>query len=144
MKYPPSLQFHPMKRSILIGTLTGTLIALSTGCHKADPSSDLEKTAEVMAKTPPAAPAAGAEPAAGPPPAEQVKEAISDYKAGKFEDAVARLHLIRSMPGLSPLERISLNDSMASVIADIYAQAEKGNPSAIAARAQYEKMQTHQ
>jgi hypothetical protein len=75
-------------------------------------------------------------------PSQQLKGALEDYKAGKFQDAVTRLQLLRATPVLSPEQRIALQDSMATVMAEIYAMAEKGDKRAIEAVAQYERMQT--
>ena len=63
---------------------------------------ELEKSAAAMEKAP-AAPAEGAAEAnPGTAPAEQVKKAIADFKAGKMEDAVTRLQLLRAQPVMSP------------------------------------------
>jgi hypothetical protein len=124
--------------------LAASLLGFS-GCRKPDPVNELQKVAAEMATTEPApaAPAAGVAPTpAGPAPAQQVQQAIVDYKAGKMEDAVTRLQLLRSTPVLSPQQRMALQDSVAAVMTEIYALAEKGDPRAIAAVAQYEKMQT--
>ena len=75
-------------------------------------------------------------------PAKEVKAAISDFKAGKMEDAVTRLQLLRAQTDLSPQQRMALQDSMAAIMTEIYTQAEKGDARAKAAVAQYEKMQT--
>jgi hypothetical protein len=118
---------------------------LLSACHKKDPASELEKAAVTLATTEPApaAPVAGATSVpTGPPPAEQMREAISEYKAGKMEDAVTRLQLLRSTPTLSAEQRMAVQDGVAAVMAEIYSLAEKGDPRAIAAVAQYEKMQT--
>ena len=124
------------------------LAAIAVGlsaCHKQDPVIELEKAAAELAKpeTAPAAPDAGAGLApANPPPAQQMQQAIADYKAGKMEDAVTRLQMLRATPVLSPQQRMALQDSVAAVMTEIYALAEKGDARAIAAVAQYEKMQT--
>jgi hypothetical protein len=116
------------------------LASLALACRKADPVAEMEKSAAAMEKAPPAA-EAPAEPGAVAP-AQQVKEAISEYKAGKMEDAVTRLQLLRSQSQMSPEQRMALQDSMATLMAEIYALAEKGDPKAVAAVAQYERMQT--
>jgi hypothetical protein len=59
-----------------------------------------------------------------------------------MEDAVTRLQLLRATPALSPEQRMALQDSIAAVMTEIYSLAEKGDPRAIAAVAQYEKLQT--
>ena len=125
----------------LLAAITTVLIA----CHKQDPTSELEKAAAAMTKmeTAPAVPDAGTGVApVGPPPAEQVRQALADYKAGKMEDAVPRLQLLRATPVLSPQQRMALQDSVAAVMTEIYSLAEKGDARAIAAVARYEKMQT--
>lgn len=113
-------------------------------CSKQSALSEMEKTAAEMEKQPPppAQPAADGEPAAvSAAPAEQVREAVKEMKAGKMEDAVTRLQLLRAQPNMTPEQRMALQDSMASVMAEVYVMAEKGDARAIAAVAQYEKMQ---
>src|SRR5262249_30680152 len=134
------------------------LAALFVGCsHKKDAVTELEKAAAAMVKfeapppapTPPPAapdqPAPAPEPAAAstvPPPAEQMKQALAAYKSGQLEDAVTRLQILRATPVLTPDQRMALQDSIAAVMTEIYSMAEKGDQRAIAAVAQYEKMQT--
>ena len=103
---------------------------------------ELEKSAAAMEKAP-AAPADGAAEAdPGPAPDEQVKKAIADFKAGKMEDAVTRLQLLRAQPVMSPEQRMALQDNIASVMQEVYALAQNGDARAKAAVAQYERMQT--
>lgn len=117
-------------------------ILLATACKKEDPVAELEKSAAALEKVP-AAPAEGASDATpGPAPAEQVKKAIADFKAGKMEDAVTRLQLLRAQPVMSPEQRMALQDSIASVMQEVYAMAQNGDARAKAAVAQYERMQT--
>jgi hypothetical protein len=111
-----------------------------TACSKQDPAAELEKAAAAMEKAAPPAEAAPAE--GGMTPVQQVKEAITELKSGKMEDAVTRLQLLRSQTALTPEQRMALQDSIAAVVAEIYALAEQGDPKAKAAVAQYEKMQT--
>lgn len=114
-------------------------LLLVSACSKPDPAADLEKTAAIL-EAAPAEPTSDGTPAIAP--AEQLKTAMEDYKAGKMEDAVTRLQLLRATSTLSPEQRIALQDSVASVMAEIYVLAEKGDARAIAAVAQYERMQT--
>ena len=126
-------------------TLLAAIVVGMSACHKQDPVIELEKAAAEIAKTEtaPAAPDAGPGLApANPPPAQQMQQAIADYKAGKMEDTVTRLQLLRATAVLSPQQRMALQDSVAAVMTEIYTLAEKGDPRAIAAVAQYEKMQT--
>ena len=117
--------------------LLGAAIGLTACQRKANPVSDLEKTAEMLKDAP--APDAKTE-----APATQLKEAIADYKEGKFEDAVTRLQLLRKQSAISPEQRMALQDSVASVMAEIYELAQKGDPKAIAAVQAYERMQNRQ
>ena len=140
-----------MKPNFIPCAILSVLAVMLSACHKQDPVSELEKTAAAMAKAE-AAPApanpvdTSARPApaapAGPPPARMIQEAVADYKAGKMEDAVTRLQILRNMPSLSPQQRMALQDSVAAVMTEVYSLAEKGDPRAIAAVARYEKMQT--
>ena len=59
-----------------------------------------------------------------------------------MEDAVTRLQILRAQPALTPDQRMALQDSIATVVAEIYALAEKGDARAAAAVIQYERMQT--
>jgi hypothetical protein len=123
------------------------LAAIAVGlsaCHKQDPVIELEKAAAELAKTEtaPAAPDAAPGLAPATPPAQQMQQAIADYKAGKMEDTVTRLQVLRTTAVLSPQQRMALQDSVAAVMTEIYTLAEKGDTRAIAAVAQYEKMQT--
>jgi len=117
------------------------LVSVATACKKEDPVAELEKSAAALDKAP-AAPAEGAEATPGPAPAEQVKQAIADFKSGKMEDAVTRLQLLRNQPVMTPEQRMALQDSIASVMQEIYAMAQNGDARAKAAVAQYERMQT--
>ena len=120
-------------------------LAACLGCSsKQDPTTELEKAAAALEK---GAPAAAAAPSptdnpGGASPSQQLMGAMEDYKAGKMEDAVTRLQLLRSGTALSPEQRMALQDSIAAVMAEVYALAEKGDKRAIAAVAQYERMQT--
>lgn len=118
------------------------LVSVATACKKEDPVAALEKSAAAMDKAPAAPAEGGAEATPGPAPAEQVKAAVADFKAGKMEDAVTRLQLLRAQPVMSPEQRMALQDSIASVMQEIYAMAQNGDARAKAAVAQYERMQT--
>ena len=133
-----------MNRTYTNRALFSAIALVLSACHKQDPAGELEKAASAMTKLEPAPTASDASPgpaSAGPPPAKQVQAALADYKAGKMEDAVTRLQLLRSMPTLTPQQRMALQDSVAAVMTEIYTLAEKGDPRAIAAVARYEQMQ---
>ncbi len=151
-----------MKAVYLASSVGGlTLAFLLVGCgHKQDAKTQLEKAATAMAQgneaqpAPPPAPAPAPEPAAETPaaapppaaptatPAQQVQQALAAYKSGQMEDAVTRLHRLRATPTLTAEQRMALQDSIAAVMAEVYALAEKGDTRAIAAVRQYEQMQS--
>ena len=135
-----------MNRIYINRALFSAFALFLSACHKQqqDPVGELEKAASAMTKSEPAPIASDASPGpaiAGPPPAKQVQQALTDYKAGKMEDAVTRLQLLRSMPTLTPQQRMALQDSVAAVMTEVYTLAAKGDPRAIAAVARYEQMQ---
>lgn len=121
-----------------------TVAVAVAGCRKKSgghSNSELDRAANaIMATEPPPATATGT--GAEPAPAQQMKQAVDSYKSGQFEDAVTRLQNLRATPALSPQQLMALNDAMAAVMNDISAQAAKGDPRAIQALKQYEKMQT--
>jgi len=138
--------------------VSGSVAALASGCgHKADAKSELEKTASLIASSETAQPSAPATPEPQPaptggavlepyvpdaPPAQTVKQAITAYNAHEYEDAVVRLQKLRASTALTAEQRMALQDSMAAVMAEIYALAEKGDQRAVAAVKAYEAMQT--
>ena len=124
-------------------TYLALVAAVLTACSKPDPVAELEKSAAAMEKAGATPAAAGeAEPTPTVAPAQEVKQAVADFKAGKMEDAVTRLQILRAQPALTPDQRMALQDSIATVVAEIYALAEKGDARAAAAVIQYERMQT--
>jgi hypothetical protein len=148
-----------MKSTSVLLTLGLCLAAwLLAGCgSKTDTNSELQKAAVVIAKPetaqeapPPAAETVQQTPSAPaaqtPAPAQsqgqEMKQAITAYKAGELEDAVARLQKLRATPVMSAEKRMALNDAMAAVMSEIYTLAEKGDPRAIQAKKLYEQMQT--
>lgn len=131
---------HPTRLLCLVILACGL-----TACRKESPAEALEKSVAALEKAaePPAATDGATDPAAGAlAPVQQVKEAVSELKAGKMEDAVTRLQLLRAQTTLSPEQRMAVQDSVAALMAEIYALAEKGDARAVAAVAQYERMQT--
>lgn len=132
-------------------------ILVFVGCgHKKDAVGELEKVANAMAQAEPApAPApppsepspapetpAQTAPAPATAPAQEVRQALAAYKAGNLEDAVTRLQKLRATTTMTPQQRVALQDSIASVMTEIYTLAAKGDTRAIAAVKQYEQMQT--
>lgn len=113
----------------------------SAGSAGGPATGELEKAEKALAS----ADVAAAQTPEAPPvpaPAQQIKQAVEAYKGGKLEDAVVRLQTLRATPVMTAQQRMALNDAMAAVMTDIYAQAAKGDPRAVQAVKQYEKMQT--
>ena len=146
-----------MNRNNIKWLLLSAIAAILIGCGHKSATTELEKAANSMAKAETAKPApAPAQPPSTPetpaplmpavapagPPAQQVKQALAAYKAGELEDAVIRLQKLRATPALTPQQRMALQDSIAAVMSEIYAMAEKGDRRAQAAVIQYERMQT--
>jgi len=145
----PDARYPTMKTEHRIWLPVLSLLGMGlVACHKQTPVEELEKAAAAIEKMDAAPAAKSAEtegdfdPAKYVAPAKQLKEAISDYKAGKLEDAVTRLQVLRAQPILTPQQRMAVQDSVAAVMADIYVQAEKGDARAAAAVAKYEQMQS--
>jgi hypothetical protein len=140
-----------MKSIVCWSILAAAMVCLG-GCGKKGATGELEKAANALAESAPApAPAPVVTPEnpnpqpAGPPPAapaQEVKQALASYKAGNMEDAVTRLQKLRSQSGITPAQRMALQDSIAAVMSEIYGLAAKGDTRAISAVKQYEAMQT--
>jgi|GEM_PF-439150 len=135
-----------MKNNFPIGFSAGLVVMCALmGCHaKTDANQQLDEAARTMQKTE-VAPAPASQPQSTvlvSSPAQEMNQAVSAYKAGQVEDAVTRLQRLRATPTLTPQQRIALNDAMAAVMSEVSALAAKGDPRAIQALKQYEKMQT--
>jgi len=143
----------------LLYLATALLITVAAGCgRKPEVKAELEKAAETLARTdtepaPQAQPSTPASPVtdAGPAetstepkvvPAQEMRQALAAYKDGKLEDAVTRLQKLRAIRTLTPQQRMTVQDSVAAVMNEVYELAAKGNVKAIQAVRQYEEMQT--
>jgi hypothetical protein len=148
----------PVLAVLIIGA-----IFICAGCgHKKDAKGELEKAAEAFGSAEPApaqtqpTPAAAVpaaesaatpaqlapEAAPAPSPRQMLTQALESYRTGDFEKAVTRLQLLRSVPTLSPEQRMAVQDGVAAVMGELYALAAKGDARAIQAVKQYEQMQT--
>src|SRR4051794_33869731 len=125
-----------MKKFKLLGWFCGLTVIFVACGHKQDATGALEKAAKVMEETPAANPPPRAEPAQvevqaqvapAPPPAQELKQALVSYKAGQMEDAVTRLHNLRTQTSMSPAQKMALQDSIAAVMTEIYGLAAKGD-----------------
>ena len=135
-----------------------------TGCgHKTDAKAQMEQAVSVLAKaeanTAPPSPAPPAEPAPAATPqqlapvgevplpratpaAQQMQQALAAYRTGELVDSVTRLQNLRFSTALTAEQRMTIQDTVAAVMAEIYGLAEKGDPRAIQAVKQYEEMST--
>lgn len=144
---------HSMKMNLPMTLATCVCLAVvAPGCHKkvtVNTNTDLESAASkfAIAETVPApapAPASADAPQAPAalPPAQEMKQAVEAYKGGQFEDAVRRLQQLRSRQAMTPQQYMAINDAITAVTTELYALAAKGDPRAVQALKQYEKMQT--
>jgi pyruvate/2-oxoglutarate dehydrogenase complex dihydrolipoamide acyltransferase (E2) component len=124
------------------------LAAMFAGCSgKPDPSSELEKAAKALeqaeATQPAPAPAQPAPRAATPAvvpqtPRQHMDQAATSYRNGDYENAVARLQLLRQRATLTPQQNMAVQDAMAAVMMDLYTRAADGDARAQQAVRQYE------
>jgi len=145
-----------MKKVLFLVSLSLLAVAVSCG-KKTEAKAELEKAAEVMAQNEPQPPPPAPEPAApavpeaaampetpaepAVAPAQEMRQVVVEYKAGKLEEAVIRLQKLRSVNSLTAQQRMVLQDSVAAVMNEIYELAAKGDPKAIQAVKQYEELQ---
>ena len=54
-----------------------------------------------------------------------MNQALTEYRAGKFEGAVTRLQKLRAAPVMTPQQRIALTYAMAAVMTGVYSLAAK-------------------
>jgi hypothetical protein len=129
-----------MKVISLVVVITGAVVSmLLSGCgSEPDAVRELERAGAALAEDSPP-PGQGT-----PSPAQQMDQALAAYRAGEIEDAVTRLHRLRATPALTPHQRIALNDAIAAVMTEVYAQAASGDARAIQAVKQYERLQAGQ
>jgi hypothetical protein len=129
---------------------------MATGCRKqADANTELANAVQALEKaepTPPpaaVAPAPVAAPAAAPAPvnqeavirqpvAQQMSQAMASYKGGDYVDAVTRLQWLRAKVTKTPEQTMAVQDAMASVMAELYDRAAKGDTRADQAIKQYQ------
>lgn len=137
----------PPPRRLFWTTIAAVCLLVWGGCRqKSESKSALDNATKALQQPEvAAAPPAGAPPqlaANAPRPAQEIKVVQASLQSGNFEDAVVRLQKLRALPVLSPPQRIAVNDAIAAVMSEIYAQASKGDARAKAALKAYERMQT--
>lgn len=135
------------KFSTVLVLSVGLYAMLLPGCsRKTEVDGELQRAAAALqqpapAQIPETVPGQPA-PAPAPAPAQELNQAVTDYKSGNFEGTVSRLQNLRATPQMTPEQRIAVNDAIAAVMTDLSARAAKGDARAAEALKQYEQMQT--
>jgi hypothetical protein len=122
-------------------------LAFFTGCsRKTDATGDLDKAAKALAQAdvaPPTAtqvaPPAAAAASGQQSPSQQMNQAMTLYKSGDYQNAMAHLQTLRQRSTLSPQQNMALQDAMAAVMTDVYTRASKGDARAQQAVKEYEQ-----
>ena len=127
-----------MKRKFPIQAVCCAILAVAlSGCtSKPDVNSELEKAAKALeqadAAQPASAPVQPAQPvfpalmahaAAQQSPSQQMNQAMTYYKNGEYETAMANLQLLRNRTTMTPQQNMAVQSAMAAVMTDIYTRA---------------------
>jgi len=131
-----------ISKRLAIVILAAAVVAV-TGCHKqTDASSQLANAVKVLEKSDPGQPPAPATSVAAPaapsgqaspevlisqPVAQQMKQAMTAYKTGDYQDTITRLEWLRNKATKTADQTMAIQDAMAAVMTDLYARAEKGD-----------------
>jgi len=148
-------QLHAtMKNKFPIFTTWFVILAIGlVGCGgKPDANTELEKAAKALeqadagqpAPTPaqPAQPVVSAPVAAPQTPVQQMNQAMTYYKNGEYETAMANLQTLRDRATMTPQQNMAVQSAMAAVMTDIYTRAANGDARAQQAVKQYEQSKT--
>ena len=133
-----------MRFQILFGGTVSLLLSavFVVGCSKkTDASTELAKTVKVLKQAAPA-PQASAQPSANAPsalPAQQVSQALTSLKEGKYTETIVQMEMARYNPNKTPQQMIAIQDAMAAVMSDLYARAANGDAAAKQAIKQYQE-----
>jgi hypothetical protein len=142
-----------MKRKFPIQAVCCAILAVAlSGCtSKPDVNSELEKAAKALEQADAAQPASapvqpaqpvGATAAAQQSPSQQMNQAMTYYKNGEYETAMANLQLLRNRTTMTPQQNMAVQSAMAAVMTDIYTRAANGDARAQQAVKQYEQSKT--
>ncbi|MEO6036622.1 MAG: hypothetical protein ABIQ35_15335 [Verrucomicrobiota bacterium] len=137
--------FNPLRR-LAIPILAIFVVSLA-GCKKQpDANAELANAVKALEKAdtgqnpaPTPAPAASADAVSSQPVARQMSEAMTAYKSGNYDDAMSRLHLLRSRAAKTPEQTMAVQDAMAAVMTELYDRASKGDTKAQQAIKQYQE-----
>jgi hypothetical protein len=141
-----------MKNESLLVSLCCSLLVIGfAGCGgKPDANTELEKAAKALEQaetTPTPTPAQPAQPVMTAPvvqhtPAQQMNQAMTYYKNGEYETAMANLQTLRDRTTMSAQQNMAVQSAMAAVMTDIYTRAANGDARAQQAVKQYEASKT--
>lgn len=122
------------------------------GSSQPDANSELEKAAKALeqadaaqaapAPAQPAQPVVAAPAAATQTPVQQMSQAMTYYKNGEYETAMANLQTLRDRAAMTPQQNMAVQSAMAAVMTDIYTRAANGDARAQQAVKQYEASKT--
>jgi hypothetical protein len=130
-------------QKLFSGTVSLLLSALLVvGCSKkTDASTELAKTVKVLEQAAPA-PQASTQQSPNFPtalPAQQVSQALTLLKEGKYTETIVQMEMARYNPNKTPQQMIAIQDAMAAVMSDLYTRAANGDAPAKQAIKQYQE-----
>ena len=135
----------PPPLAVLI--LAVSIVAVA-GCKKqSDANAALDNAVKILEKSDAGQPSSPAAPSTAPgqetvssqPVAQQMSQAMTAYKGGNYDDAVSRLHLLRTTAVKTPEQTMAVQDAMAAVMTDLYDRAAKGDVKAQQAIRQHQE-----
>jgi PBP1b-binding outer membrane lipoprotein LpoB len=129
------------KQFVGIAAVIITALTLVGCSKKTDASSELAKTVKVL-EQPTASPQSQTQASANAPttmPAQQVSQALTSLKEGKYTETIVHMEMARYNPNKTPQQMIAIQDAMAAVMSDLYARAASGDAPAKQAIKQYQE-----
>jgi hypothetical protein len=143
-----------MKNKFAVPSVCCVILAVGlVGCgSEPDANTELEKAAKALeqadaaqaapAPAQPAQPVVAAPAAAPQTPVQQMNQAMTYYKSGEYETAMANLQTLRDRATMTPQQNMAVQSAMAAVMTDIYTRAANGDARAQQAVKQYEASKT--
>ena len=118
--------------------LSISVVVLGGCSKKTDVNAELENAVKVLdgsnpgQVSTPQAPAAQPQnaPVAQMAPAQQVSQALTSLKEGKYTETITYMESARSNPRKSPEQMMAIQNAMAAVMNDLYARAANGDAAA--------------
>lgn len=135
------MEYKPFRLIGILNPFTILVLAVSVlglaGCSKkTDASTELENTVKVLEKSNPQTPTLIPQAAGQPNPnaplnqvlaSQQVSQALTSLKAGKYTDTIIYMESARSNPNKTPAQMMAIQDAMAAVMNDLYTRAANGD-----------------